>query len=467
MKMRIPEGYSNLHYYGRGPHENYADRKSGAVLDLYTSTVEQQYVPYGEPQENGSKQDVQWLSLISATGAGIMIVAEGKPFGFSALPYTIKSLEQARHLNELDPVGYTTLCVDARQRGVGNGVDTPRRDAGGFLMKAYAVDPEPAIFSFSIRPIAGINGNYMEKSRIHLRALSKPFISRDEMGSVSMSCSSPGAEIRFTTDGSDPGRDSKLYTAPFLWTNESLIKAVAIREGLEPSEIQARKLAKMQVKDPVLSPAPGRFFRTQEIVAGSETAGVEIYYTTDGSEPGEHSKRLTAGITISDDTNLKIKAFKPGYRPSETVEGKYVKYERKKPGVYYRYFVGEWRIVPDVDRLVPEREGFTDQFSFENIDNNRTHFALQMFGVISIEQEGQYIFTTGSNDGSLLFVNGIQVVDNNGDHGYKEESGEVYLKAGEHLVEVRYYQIGGGQDLVVFYEGPGIEKMVVPTGVLR
>jgi hypothetical protein len=118
--------------------------------------------------------------------------------------------------------------------------------------------------------------------------------------------------------------------------------------------------------------------------------------------------------------------------------------------------------VPAVNKLQPEREGYTDQFSFEKIDHNRTHFALQMFGVIRIEREGNYRFTTGSNDGSLLFVNGLQVVDNDGDHGYKEESGEVFLEAGEHLVEVRYYQIGGGQDLVVFYEGPGMDKQVIP-----
>jgi len=87
--------------------------------------------------------------------------------------------------------------------------------------------------------------------------------------------------------------------------------------------------------------------------------------------------------------------------------------------------------------------------------------------IINIEREGEYIFHTGSNDGSRLYINNQLVVDNGGAHGYREESGKIYLTRGEHFIEVGYYQLGGGQDLFVFFEGPGIEKQEIPAEVFK
>ncbi|MFT7603791.1 MAG: beta-galactosidase [Saprospiraceae bacterium] len=76
MRMQLPKQYSEMTYFGRGPWENYQDRKHSAFVDLYTSTVSDQYVPYIRPSENGYKTEVRWVSLTNENGNGLMVVAE-------------------------------------------------------------------------------------------------------------------------------------------------------------------------------------------------------------------------------------------------------------------------------------------------------------------------------------------------------------------------------------------------------
>ncbi|MGD0341577.1 MAG: glycoside hydrolase family 2 TIM barrel-domain containing protein, partial [Bacteroidales bacterium] len=84
MQMQLPSEFMNLKWFGRGPHENYIDRKTSADVGLYESTVADQYVPYVRPQENGYKTDTRWLTLTDDNGTGILV--SGNPvFCFAAL----------------------------------------------------------------------------------------------------------------------------------------------------------------------------------------------------------------------------------------------------------------------------------------------------------------------------------------------------------------------------------------------
>ncbi|MDA3853745.1 MAG: DUF4981 domain-containing protein, partial [Bacteroidales bacterium] len=76
MMMSLPEAFNNFAYYGRGPWENYSDRKSSSFMGIYHSSVEEQYFPYIRPQENGNKTDVRWLSLVITDGVGITLHAQ-------------------------------------------------------------------------------------------------------------------------------------------------------------------------------------------------------------------------------------------------------------------------------------------------------------------------------------------------------------------------------------------------------
>jgi beta-galactosidase/beta-glucuronidase len=74
LTMILPPGFEQLTWFGRGPHENYRDRQEGAAIGRYSGTVDEQYVPYIMPQENGNKTDVRWLALTNEAGLGLLAV---------------------------------------------------------------------------------------------------------------------------------------------------------------------------------------------------------------------------------------------------------------------------------------------------------------------------------------------------------------------------------------------------------
>ena len=198
----------------------------------------------------------------------------------------------------------------------------------------------------------------------------------------------------------------------------------------------------------------------------AETEGAEIFYTLDDSEPDRQSLKYSQPVKITAGTKLRAKAFKKGYRDSEVASSVYQEFS-DSGGVHYKYFTGgEIGIRTGITSL-PERTGTVSQISYREIETNKTAYALQFLALINIAEEGEYTFYTGSNDGSLLTIDNQLVVNNGGGHGYQEESGKIYLTKGRHLIEVGYFQAGGGQDLFVFYEGPGIEKQEIPASVFE
>ncbi|NJD58325.1 MAG: DUF4981 domain-containing protein [Anaerolineae bacterium] len=118
VSLCLQPGLENLTWYGRGPYENYPDRKSSAMLGIYHSTVSEQYVPYIMPQEHGHKTDTRWLLLNDADGQGIKIV--GHPtLEFNASHLTDHDLYSAHHTVDLQPNPEIYLNIDAAMRGLG------------------------------------------------------------------------------------------------------------------------------------------------------------------------------------------------------------------------------------------------------------------------------------------------------------------------------------------------------------
>lgn len=97
-------------------------------------------------------------------------------------------------------------------------------------------------------------------------------------------------------------------------------------------------------------------------------------------------------------------------------------------------------------------------------DGNR--FSIRYKGFIRIETAGTYTFFTSSDDGSKLFINGIEVVDNDGLHGQREESGSISLSAGSHEIEVLFFERTGQEILTVSYESSSITKTILPFSIL-
>jgi beta-galactosidase/beta-glucuronidase len=143
--LTMPPGFENFSWFGRGPHENYIDRNAGAPLGLYHSPVDDQYVPYILPQENGNKTAVHWLTLTNDAGVGLL--ATGMPLmEASASHYSAADLYQATHTCYLVRRAETILNLDHKQSGLGGA------SCGPGTLPQYLIQPGAFQFSFRLRP---------------------------------------------------------------------------------------------------------------------------------------------------------------------------------------------------------------------------------------------------------------------------------------------------------------------------
>lgn len=149
VRLGISSELDKATWYGRGPWENYCDRKTGSPIAEYTCRVADLEHRYMRPQENGHRSDVRQLSFKSADGFGIRIDAMDIPFGFNAGYYTPEKIDKAKHLFELRADNFITLCLDGAERGVGG--DMP---GCAYLHEPYKVKSGKAhTFTFRIARI--------------------------------------------------------------------------------------------------------------------------------------------------------------------------------------------------------------------------------------------------------------------------------------------------------------------------
>jgi beta-galactosidase len=161
MQMQLPEEFTNLNWLGRGPHENYADRKTSADIGLYESTVADQYVPYIRPQENGYKTDTRWLTLTNDNGTGILV--SGYPlFCFAALNNIHDDFESPGKLSTYrkDAKSVNTHTIDVKPRDLVNlNIDLGQMGVGGDNSWGALIHPQYRLlekkyeYSFRIRPV--------------------------------------------------------------------------------------------------------------------------------------------------------------------------------------------------------------------------------------------------------------------------------------------------------------------------
>ncbi|MEM1715728.1 MAG: glycoside hydrolase family 2 TIM barrel-domain containing protein [Thermofilaceae archaeon] len=144
--LQLPKELSRVVYYGRGPHENYVDRKFGAMVGVYETTVDEMFVPYLKPQENGNRCDVGWVALRDEEGFGLLAIAENL-MEFSAHRCTPHDLEAAKHPPEIRWRDEIYLHLDYRQRGLGGA------SCGPDTLPQYEFYPEPFHFEVVLRPV--------------------------------------------------------------------------------------------------------------------------------------------------------------------------------------------------------------------------------------------------------------------------------------------------------------------------
>ena len=132
--LELPREYEQLTWYGRGPWDNYPDRKTSCPVGLWKSTVSEQYVHYPRPQDSGNHEDCTYVELRTKKGKKLRIEAIDEAFSFSALPYTAQYIASKTHDYELEDQGKTYLSIDCAVMGLGNS------SCGPGVLKKYSID---------------------------------------------------------------------------------------------------------------------------------------------------------------------------------------------------------------------------------------------------------------------------------------------------------------------------------------
>ena len=151
MRLAMPRGFDRIQWLGRGPQENYWDRKTAAFVGLYETTCTSEVCPYVAPQEFGTRSDTRWVAVRDQDGVGFLIC--GQPLlGFSALPHWPEDLtlerRGAKHPVDIIRRDFTCLTLDMGQMGVGG--DDSR---GALVHPEYTLPAKAYSYSFRIRPL--------------------------------------------------------------------------------------------------------------------------------------------------------------------------------------------------------------------------------------------------------------------------------------------------------------------------
>ena len=143
LQFELPKAFCNVEWYGRGPFENYPDRKTGAKIGLYYANADEMFVSYIMPQEYGNRSDVRWLKVQNDNGKG-MLIKGGDLLNFSLHKYADDNLERAMYSYQLQEASNTILNLDYEASGLGG---TAVRQ-----LQRYRVIPGVRKYKLTIKP---------------------------------------------------------------------------------------------------------------------------------------------------------------------------------------------------------------------------------------------------------------------------------------------------------------------------
>jgi len=155
VQLQMPRQYDRVEYYGRGPIENYSDRKSSEFIGVYSNKVIDEYYEYVRPQESGNHTDVRWFRVVNADGKGLEFYSNA-PMEASAMPYTMDQLDDGmskdkkwgHHSGDLIPAGKTQVFIQQCQQGV-----ACVNSWGAWPLPQYLLPYKDYDFTFAIKPV--------------------------------------------------------------------------------------------------------------------------------------------------------------------------------------------------------------------------------------------------------------------------------------------------------------------------
>jgi beta-galactosidase len=228
VRMQLDKALDTMEFLGRGPIENYADRKSGFDVGRYTINVNDQYT-YEKPMERGNHEEVRWTALIGKNKPTLLIQADEKLMQIAALPHTDEQMMPHEYKIDLPASTATVLAIGHRTTGVGSAGCGPRP------LEPYIVYTAPTAWSYTLRLLPAGEKPTAEAARVQAPPRVKPVLaSRDRKGMVTLTCGTPNAKITYKIDGGE----AQAYAAPFELKRAAKIEVQAAGSGM-PSSSQA------------------------------------------------------------------------------------------------------------------------------------------------------------------------------------------------------------------------------------
>ncbi|MDN3689931.1 alkaline phosphatase family protein [Cyclobacterium jeungdonense] len=218
---------------------------------------------------------------------------------------------------------------------------------------------------------------------------------------------------------------------------------------------------------PVISPASG-FYKQKELILeiSADSPRAEIWYTLDGTPPStDNGKKYEGPFPISENSLVTAVTWLENQSSRQEIQQYRISNEEGK--VNWKYVEGTFTQVPDFDNLSVITSGKSSEISLDEIPHRADHFALHYTANLVIPKSGTYTFFLESDDGSLLFLNGEKVIDNDGSHSTREKNASLDLEAGIFPLEVYYFDDIAGEALEVSFVGPGIPKQIITTDFLK
>ncbi len=200
----------------------------------------------------------------------------------------------------------------------------------------------------------------------------------------------------------------------------------------------------------------------------------EVRYTVDVSEPNSNSSLYTKPFSLNKTSVVKAISFLPNALPgtvssTEVKAYQWMNAEKVKnvqPGISWKYYEPAGKIdLQSIQSSPVIKTGVTNIIS-EKVKQREEKYVLQFDGYIKINKDDVYNFSTLSDDGSKLFIDDEEVVNNDDEHGSVEQFGEAALKKGYHKIKVIYFDSGGGNELKVFWSLKDKEKEIIPANIL-
>ncbi len=225
VKMELPAAFENVVYFGRGPDENYPDRKTGSFFGQYTRKVQEMFVPYARPNDMANREEVRWMALRDGDGDGVSFTALDAPFSAAALPYSASELLLANHPPDLPKkTDRTVLTLDTAVLGLGGASCGP-----GPLERDIPKSNRAFHLGFLIRPLER-DDDVAAQARVSVAAAAPVAVTRQK-GKLLLTSGTPGATIKYQFGK----QDAETASGPIPAKMGDKILAWAEKDGLQPS----------------------------------------------------------------------------------------------------------------------------------------------------------------------------------------------------------------------------------------